>query len=368
MNETEFNKRLIDRYTNNTATAEELEVLDVLIRERKVDELLSAHMEDTWAASEMEAVPVQKSIKLWYRLAAAVVVVIALSAMLYLYLNRAPFDGSTQMQARGDISPGGSKATLTLANGETVKLDSKKTKVLTNNDQLVYDDGSRLKISAGAVEPLDKKELILSTPRGGTYQVVLPDGTKVWLNAATTLKFPSTFSRLASRKVELKGEAYFEVTKDKTRPFIVQSAGQQIKVLGTHFNVHAYPDEAATKTTLLEGSVQVSSGTRHAILKVNEQAIVNSNAINTATVDPEEAVSWKTGYFVFNRENLASIMLQVSRWYDVDVSFEDEDIKAVAFSGEVSRFAKVSDLLKKLELTDKVSFEITGRKIRVKHK
>jgi transmembrane sensor len=230
---------------------------------------------------------------------------------------------------------------------------------------LSYNDGTEIK------ESKPTSLLTIITSHGGTYQVRLSDGTKVWLNATSTLKFPSSFVKSKHRKVELIGEAYFEVEKDKTMPFIVASKGQEVEVLGTHFNVNSYPDEASTKTTLLEGSVQVSVVNAKtlrqvppSILRPGMQFIFTSSGVRIQQLeDPEEAISWKSGYFTFNREYLDEVMRKMSRWYSVDVVYKNEQIKSIPFSGTITRFANVSEVLKMLELTGKVKFTIEGKNI-----
>lgn len=201
----------------------------------------------------------------------------------------------------------------------------------------------------------------LSTGRGETYQVQLPDGSKVWLNAMTSLKYPANFSTSKERRVRLDGEAYFEVSKDKQHPFIVSSDNQEVKVLGTHFNISGYPDEASVKTTLLEGAVLVNNRE----LKPGQQASLKEKIITITNTDVEEAVAWKAGMFMFTDLNLGELMKMVSRWYDVDVVYTSKEVINQQFSGSVSRFQKVSQLIQVLERTNLVKFKIEGRKITI---
>ncbi len=222
--------------------------------------------------------------------------------------------------------------------------------------QLLYSFADDEKVSPGMN--------LVSTPNGGQYQISLPDGSKVWLNAASSLRFPVSFASLANRRVELKGEAYFEVAKDKNHPFIVSSAGQTIEVLGTHFDVNSYGDGEKLRTTLLEGSIKLTAGANAKILMPGQQSVVsNGKGIVVSTVNTNQSVAWKEGYFSFKNENLENIMWSVSRWYDVEIEFEDNDLKDDIFWGTVSRFAKVGDVLKVLERTGEVHFNIQGRKI-----
>lgn len=224
----------------------------------------------------------------------------------------------------------------------------------------------------------------IATPKGGQYQVRLPDGSKVWLNAASSLKYLASFSAWNERKVELSGEAYFEVAKDKDHPFVVKTENQEVIVLGTHFNINSYKDEPATKTTLLEGSVRVSLlGTTSTastinttqkiskgkpaeiILKPGEQATLIGNNIRVSPQNAEDAIAWKDGYFMFNNESLESVMRKISRWYNLDVVFADASIKNQTFYGRMSRFSKVSQVLKSLALTREVKFELKDNTIHV---
>ncbi|MET4140565.1 FecR domain-containing protein [Pedobacter sp. UYP1] len=271
--------------------------------------------------------------------------------------------------AKTDINPGSNKALLTLADGSKIVLDdavngeiAKQSGCVitkTTTGQLIYT------IQGSQVAALKTQSLLntIETPKGGQYQVNLPDGTKVWLNAASSLSFPARFSGL-QRQVVLKGEAYFEVAKNKHMPFIVKSEQQKIEVLGTHFNVSAYTDEHQIKTTLAEGSVKVTLLANHQeqLLKPGQQAIT-TNQIQVIPVDIEEALAWKDGLFMFNDENLENIMKKVERWYDVEVDFQQQELRQKHFSGTVSRFGKVSQVLKTLELTGSVHFKIEGRKI-----
>ncbi|HEY1201824.1 MAG TPA: FecR domain-containing protein, partial [Niastella sp.] len=207
---------------------------------------------------------------------------------------------------------------------------------------------------------------VLETPKGGQYQIALPDGTKVWLNASTRLYFPTVF-KPGERKVKLSGEAYFEVKHDASNPFIVETAtGGLLRVLGTSFNVSAYQEDVHETTTLLTGSLQVTRNQSQVLLKPGQQATVSTQKIeDVQEVETSYAVAWKEGYFMFNREPIKAIMAKVARWYDVDVVY-DGPVTETRFWGTVSRFSQVSDVLKMLEATNRVHFTIEGRKIYVK--
>lgn len=202
----------------------------------------------------------------------------------------------------------------------------------------------------------------ISTPRGGQYQLQLPDGSKVWLNAQSSLRFPARFIG-NERLVTLTGEGYFEVAKDKAHPFKISINNMQVEVLGTHFNVMGYNDEPATTTTLLEGSVKIIKGGSVQKIVPGEQAIVK-DGIRVAKVNAEEAIEWKNGNFNFSHEKLGSIMRRISRWYDVDIAYSQRTTGAT-FVGTIPRSTNITEVLKYLELTGLVHFKIEERRVTV---
>lgn len=340
LNSNEFNSVLSDQELN-LAYQRVLEKVDVKPLKLKVNHFFT-------------------NAKKW-QMAAVASVLIVLSIGLWIY-NAGPGTGKSgtnkNSYSANDIAPGGNKATLTLANGKTITLSDAKSGVVIDAGKLSYNDGSPLNDDlTGDV----KDELMeINTPKGGQYELTLPDGSKIWLNAASTLKFPKTFSGQPGRTVELSGEAYFEVAKDKLHPFRVKSAGQEVEVLGTHFNVNAYRDEAHIKTTLLEGKVKVNDA---AILSPNEEAVVAGGKIKINQVNAQEAVAWKNGEFMFNDEQLGIIMRKIARWYDLEIRYQDENMQTQLFGGTITKFGNVSDVLRMLELTGGVHFKIEGRRI-----
>jgi transmembrane sensor len=307
---------------------------------------------------------------LWLPLTAAVAIIIIISLGLYVYKAKDVITMPAMVRVRhmNDVAPGGNKAVLTLANGSTVILDNAKNGTLANQGSISIrklEDG-QLTYDASKLQTATQNSQLtayntVSTPRGGEYQVVLPDGTRVWLNAASSLRFPVSFSA-SERKVELKGEAYFEVAKDITKPFHVAVNGTQVEVLGTHFNIMAYEDENSIKTTLLEGSVKISKGERSEIIKPGQQAIVNEN-IKVAMVDTENVVAWKNGLTVFRNADIKSIMRQISRWYDVEVVYNGE-VPDRLFTGKIPRNANISKIFRVLELNN-IHFKVENKKITV---
>lgn len=264
---------------------------------------------------------------------------------------------------KNDVSPGGDKAILTLADGSTIVLDEAKNGELAEqgNSKIIKLDG---KLSYDAVNK-NPKEVVyntISTPNGGQYRLELADGSLVWLNATSSIYFPTTFIG-KERRIEITGEAYFEIAKNREMPFVVAVNGAEVQVLGTHFNINAYNDEDNVKTTLLEGSVKFVSGDNSNILKPGQQLqLAKNGALNVANdVNVDEVVAWKNGLFAFENATIEKVMRQFSRWYDVEIEYrgKTDDL----FIAEMRRNIKLSDALRALELTGKVKFDIEGKKI-----
>lgn len=267
------------------------------------------------------------------------------------------------------ILPGGNKAVLTLSDGSNIELDGAANGNIATESGTTIEktaDGrlSYSSFAANPPQPGSKPALnTITTPKGGQYQVILPDGTKVWLNASSSLRYPAVFTG-QDRRVELTGEAYFEVAKNKEKPFFVKSQKQEVEVLGTHFNINAYNDEERVKTTLMEGHVKVKlNNGKTALLKPGEQSQVLDN-IRVMPVEAGTAVEWKDGVFRFDDENIVSIMRQFSRWYDIDVVCQG-DLSTACFVGQISKNNNLSQVLRLLTLTRSVRFKIEGKKVTV---
>jgi len=315
---------------------------------------------------------------------AAAVAGITFSVWAY-YANKTagPLQGGSQYS--NDVAPGKQGATLTLASGKMIRLGDTQNGELAKekgvvisksaNGQLVY----QIKADTDTKRPpspVDESGVtnVLSTAKGETYLVNLPDKSKVWLNALSSITYSTTLNKNGERRVKLDGEAYFEVAKDKKHPFIVESNGQDVTVLGTHFNINSYKNESAVKTTLLEGSVRVrpsgasADGAEHAvILRPGQQATFTREKIKVSEADIEEAMAWKNGKFIFRDESLTSIMRKVSIWYDVEIVYT-VDVNDLTYWGSLSRNANISAVLNYLSKTGNVSFEIQGRKVKVSAK
>lgn len=291
-----------------------------------------------------------------------------MSIGLYFYLHNQRIDYNLALH---DIQPGGNKATVTLANGQRFDLKNLEGGVVVDKSGLEYNDGtaiSEIGSAKGAAQ-----QLVLSTPKGGQYQITLSDGTKVWLNAASSLKFLSSFAGQKERRVELTGEAYFQVNHDAKQPFRVMSAGQLAEDLGTSFNINNYADEPLSKTTLVEGSMQVRSlknaqDKNPILLKPSQQASIDAvGAISLRMVNTAETLGWKNDNFIFDGEDLNSAMRKIARWYNIDVVYEP-DVKANStpiLDGLVSRKSKLSEVLKWIETVGEVRFKIEGRRVTV---
>ncbi|MFB9864383.1 FecR domain-containing protein [Rufibacter immobilis] len=280
--------------------------------------------------------------------------------------------GSKAVVAHAPIQAAGDMATLTLGDGSKIILDEASLGELAQQQgvhitkkadgELIY---SIEETSARTTGPLAYHTI--ETPRGGKYQLNLPDGTKVWLNAGTSLRFPAWFAGV-ERRVELTGEAYFEVAKNKAMPFKVVSGSHTVEVLGTHFNVSAYREEALVKTTLLEGSVRVSvSEQPSTLLHPGQQATIGKaeNAFSVLAVDVEDAVAWKNGYFMFKDEGLEGVMRQLGRWYDVEVVYEAKPGDEVKLGGIISRTKSLQETLRVIELSSNVRFKVEGKRVLV---
>lgn len=314
--------------------------------------------------------PARPTRTLWVKISVAASVVLFLGAWSYYFFrNSMPHPVIAEHRIHNDVKPGGNKAYLILSDGQSIALagqrsgligkDAGNSIVKTADGQLKY--VKRHNNHIGKEIPLNT----LQTPVGGYYKVVLADGTKVWLNAASQLRYPADFRNMKQRKVELKGEAYFEVAKDSAHPFIVQTDDQQISVLGTHFNVNAYHDDGGSKTTLLEGSIRAAGKNAQAIIKPGQQVISSSTGkLNIDEVDTELVVAWKNDQFMFESEPVRPLMKAVARWYDVEVIF-GADVPDVRFNGAISKFENISAVLKILESTGKIHFEVNGRKVYV---
>lgn len=370
-------KALLEKYKKGAITEEELALLETWYLRRLPEPLdvsgeeLGTLKNEVWQSLHLQdATPARG--RRWQLPAAAAAVLLLLGSALY-FLGIAPGKKADVKPATHNLAdefkPGGNRATLTLSNGQQIVLKEAQNGQLaedasvainkTADGELVYDHPKQ----SSAAPVLN----VLSTPRGGQYHLTLSDGTQVWLNAASSISFPVAFNG-QERTVKVSGEAYFEVAKRDGLPFKVQTGKQEIVVLGTHFNVKAYPDDPDISTTLLTGSVKVTSTTSGAtgVLKPGQQArIINTNGmLDIQSVHADDAISWKNGYFLFDNQDIKSIMKIISRWYDVDIEYSGSPGNE-RFGGTFSRSSNMPEILTNLERIGHVHFKLFSGKVTV---
>jgi ferric-dicitrate binding protein FerR (iron transport regulator) len=365
---------LFEKHQAGTATPEELARFNAYLATAELpdlawDEALMGPEAATRASILARLQPATQLPRRRRRWAGLLVLLVALAVGLG-YWGRSPHPAApavaTKPVAPPRLAPGRNQATLTLADGRTVLLDQAHRGVVAQQgaSQVQKTADGQLRYAPGTATSTALLYNTIATPRGGQYQLTLPDGSQVWLNAASSLRFPVAFGG-AERRVELSGEAYFEVAKDARHPFKVAARGAEITVLGTHFNVQAYADEPALAATLLEGKVQLRQGAQQALLQPGQQAQPQPDGtIRVRAVDVQHAVAWKNGYFVFNDEPIEAIMRRVARWYDVDVRCQGP-LANKDFNGKISRYKDAADVLRVLALTGAVHFTTEGRRITV---
>ncbi|MEO8413960.1 MAG: FecR family protein [Ginsengibacter sp.] len=306
----------------------------------------------------------------WWRIITAAACIIAFVTITF-FLLKSPEKkviakkAVPQKQIPKDIQPGGQKAMLTLADGSQIILDSASSGLLARqgNAQVIKLSKGEISYNTNGSAHVGLLYNTMSTPVGGIYQLILPDGTNVWLNSASSIRYPTEFTT-NERRVQITGEAYFEVVKNADKPFVVTVNNlAEIKVLGTHFNVNAYTDEAEIRTTLLEGAIDISKGNNSTKLAPGQQAQINTSGFikRVDNADLDEAVAWKNGNFLFNSTALPAILRQAARWYDLEIVYAGK-IPTDKFSGQISRSVRLSSLLKWMEWSD-VHFTLEGKKL-----
>ncbi len=362
-------QELLKKYREGTCTETEKALLESWYQTYEASDLkeIPQHIRDEHLNEVWQSLPIhERKVRRipWLQLTAAAVLLITFGTVLYLYVNRpATSNTGTQQVADNTIIPGSNKAILTLNDGRQISLTD------AANGHIAYQAGITVtkKADGQLLYTISKSAAsdaitfnTIQTPRGGQYQVALPDGTRVWLNAATSLRFPTRFSDTA-RMVYLDGEAYFEVAHNKNSPFKVALNGQQVEVLGTHFNVMAYNDESTIKTTLLQGAVKLTAPAGSILLEPGQQGYIAKSAFTREVVDVTIVTAWKDGLFKFNGIDMRTLMRQISRWYDIEIEYEPGVNNDVVF-GSISRASDLSKLLHILELGG-VHFKLNGRKL-----
>lgn len=363
-------KKLLKKYNNGTATKEERNLLESWFLKLKAeqqphdlsDKIINNDTDEVWLALK-ESRQHAKSIILWPRIAAAASILVFLSVGGYFLLHKKPVVEIAQNQ-KNDIAPGGNKAILK-SHGKTFSITDAKSGLLAQHGSTLITKTADGQLAYQNKPGNETNVMVYDTliiPRGGQYKLKLADGSIAYLNADTKIRYPESFSG-KERLVELiSGEMDLQVKHNSAMPFKLIVKGQEIHDIGTEFNVNAYDDEPAIKTTLLEGSIKVSRGNRMAILTPGQQAttLSGSNSIKVENANTEQAVAWKNGFFEFNNADIQTVMRQLSRWYDVEVRYEGK-IPAFDFSGEMERSLNASQALKLL--SKKVRFRIEGKKI-----
>ncbi|MGQ7856299.1 FecR family protein [Pedobacter sp. WC2501] len=365
--ETKKARELLSRYNAGSCTPEEEQLIDAWFNQQAkaiTDFHISEDMDEIgreiWVRLPVLNPPVKR---IWPKLVAAAAVILVLSGLFKMY-NNTRLNNNLSQNKIEKISPGSFGATLTLANGKRIRLNELHNGVFaeesgvtiskTAKGELVYEIKS---------EPSNLvKTNTLTTAKGETFKLELPDGSSVWLNAASSLTYTTNLAHAAIRSVKLTGEAYFKIAHDSEHPFVVATRGQNITVLGTEFNVSSYSNDDAETTTLVRGKVSMNTASEKVILLPGEKGTVSNGMIQKANANIEAATGWKNNEFVFASQDIKSIMKLVARWYDVNISYEGE-IPAEKISGSISRFADIHSVLNILQATKTVSIKTEGNNV-----
>jgi transmembrane sensor len=340
----------------------------------KLAEMASFNAEASYAAFESkfikEETPValsQRSFIKWRHVVGIAAALAFIISGIWFFKTMTVTDQAKTTAYEADIAPGRVGATLTLADGKKIRLSDAKNGELAKeagitinksaSGQLVYEITSG-KSSAGHINTL-------STTNGETYKVSLPDGTQIWLNAASKLMYTTNLIKNGKRVVQLEGEAYFEVSKDKKHPFVVESKGQFVEVLGTHFNINAYKDEPQIATTLLEGSVKVGVNGKMRLIRPGQQAVNYSGRLQVNEVSLDDVMDWKEGDFFLNHVDFKTVMRKIARWYDVEIVYDVAIPDDLEYGGWMSRRNNLSTVLKAIESTGLAKFRIEDKKVHV---
>ncbi len=356
LEESDFNRQIFDELAKGSSLS------------RSYDEYRNIHREQVWSVIEQQIVPRRRRLSLqWMGYAASVMILVVAGWFVFQTSDNGDTIQEGKKVAR--ITPGTQKAILHLDNGEQV--------VLADNNTVIVEDSL-----SGKIEQVDKALVyqtesavkeerlnVLEIPNGGEFQVTLADGTKVWLNAGTKLTYPIAFVG-KERRVRLEGEGYFEVERDKNKPFIVEINGMEVKVLGTSFNLRSFAADNRSTAILVSGKIEVRTSTECIELSPNQRAdlLIGESKLDVREVDAVAYSAWTKGRFVFRRERLETILDDVSRWYNVTVFYEQSSVKDILFSGIMERYADISQTLEMLERTGKVSFIVDQKKIIVRAK
>lgn len=315
-------------------------------------------------ANIVETTGIQRKNRLWPRFIAAACITFIFGLALYFYVGESKYEVAFT-EGMKEIPAGGDKAWLILEDGSSIDLSKKNAyeQLIKQIPAVINLDNGEVAYKSDEKQNFNKSSIYntILTPSGGQYKLILADGSKIWLNSKSSIKFPVSFSGSSERVVELTGEGYFEISKDSAHPFIVRSKNQYVKVLGTHFNLNTYENETAVRTTLLEGSVQISNPSSTITLNPGEQAINSGTTIQKQKNKGTKDVSWKDGYFEFHNDDLPAVMRQIERWYGVNVVYTGE-IPKKRFTGKIYRNLPLSGALKVITYFE-VNFKVSDKTI-----
>ncbi|RXK81312.1 FecR family protein [Filimonas effusa] len=370
---------LIEKFEQGRATDEEIQELDVWFRLHESNPDITDHLtkeQQLQAQSgllmrinsridleERPSFPLRKAAPLlWAKLAVAASVLLVIAVGGWFFLGRNQPVKQALAGHIEDFAPGSNKAILTLENGEHIILDQAKTGAIASQGNAVIsktNEGNVVYMQRGKSEAVAMNTL--TTPYGGLYRLTLADGTEVWLNAASSIKYPSSFNG-SVREVEISGEVYMEVAQNSRQPFRVKAGSHTVEVLGTHFNINTYD---SIKTTLLEGAVALTSAGRRKLLQPGEQGLFIGNAIHLNKVDLDEVMAWKNGFFDFTDAGIQTVMQEFARWYNLDVVFDGPQTKET-FTGRIPRSWSFARVIKSMETFKSTHITTQGRRIMVK--
>lgn len=362
-------RKKLDSWLNESASHEVLlaRIQDEELQMEDIRKILSYDANKAWMEVTRKVARRRgKKLGIIYRIAASVVIVLGVSLSLWMNRDKKVNTNKVVEVAQvAEILPGRPMATLTVASGAVYQLDTldnvalSSTLAANNGKEVIFTD------LQGRDSLVEVQYNQIEIPRGGEYKITLSDGTRVYLNSQTILRFPETFANSDQRKVFLSGEAYFEVAKNAAKPFIVHCKDYNVKVLGTAFNVNDYEDESDSKTTLASGKVEIDMNGRQTVLKPGQQAVIKAGRVDVKEVDVEVYTTWMHENFRFQSETVEEIMKKLARWYNIDVVYLGESVKDYHFTGYLPRYADISKVLDLLSLTTKIKFELKGKTITV---
>lgn len=347
------NKALVESFRNTESVQREINYIDAV------------DVNQGWENISKQITPAPVTTFVWnsiLRYSAAAVLILAIGLGIYTYTAKNPVHASAQTTKVEDIMPGSHKAVLNMADGSSIDLGNSSLSLVGSRGKLaLYAKKGVLYFGMDGKRNHINGYNVLKTPRSGEYRMVLPDGTKVWLNAVSSLRFPTSFNK-TERRVELTGEAYFEVTPNKNLPFKVAFNKTEVEVLGTHFNISSFGGRS--KTTLVEGSVKITESGKQEVLKPGEEATVTDGTVAVQMTDTYKSIAWKEGAFYFKEDLMTDIMNQLFRWYDVEIVYKGKpDLKR--YSGNIRRQATLNQVLEMLNAVSGTKFSLEGRTVTV---